>query len=160
MADELELDLETPDQREINREKSRNKGLSEKVIATAKERDEANAKAQQLETEKAAALKDAEFYKNFSTASSKYPGANEYQDKIREKAALGLDVEEATMLVMAKEGKYVVPPPMPVPKQSPAGGSAVVNLKNGDQKPVSEMTQDERRAQLMEAERRGDISIS
>lgn len=159
--DELDLDL-TEGQEEINREKSRNKGLSEKVIQTAKERDEATALATKEAAEKATALKDVEFYKNFSTVASKYQGANEYQDQIREKVALGLDVEDATMLVLTKEGKYT-PAPVAVEaprRESPAGGSAVNAIKSGGEKSASEMTQAERRTQLMEAERRGDLGLS
>src|SRR6185436_12681969 len=115
MADELDLGLVTPDQEEINREKSRNKGLSEKVIQTAKERDEAKALAEKEAAEKAAALKDVDFYKNFSTVSSKYSAATEYQDKIKEKVGAGYSVEDATISTLVAEGKFTPPVAPPEP---------------------------------------------
>lgn len=162
MADELdELDLgdSTTQEETNNKVEKRIKDLSGKVRSTAEERDVAKAAAEKAEAEKQAALKDAEFYKNFSTVASKYQGAGEFQDKIREKSALGLSVDEATILVMTQEGKYT-PPVIQAPKESPAGGSSATTLKGGGEKSVNEMTQDERRAQLMEAERRGDIGLT
>lgn len=156
MEEELDLDLEGSE--EINREKSRNKGLSEKVIQTSKERDEAKALAEKEATEKAAALKDVDFYKNFSTVSSKYQGSAEYQDKIREKVNAGYDLEDATISILAKEGKYTPAAPQ-VEKESPAGGSAVNQIKNSD-KPLNEMNKSEMRQKLQEAETRGDLGLT
>ena len=162
MADEeLDLDLSTPEEERINKVEKRIKDLSEKVKLTATERDDLVKAKDLVEAEKQAALKDVDFYKNFSAISSKYQGANEYQDKIREKTALGLDVEEATLLVMTKEGKYI-PPTLPVveiKKESPIGGSAVNTFKPGE-KSVAEMSLEEKRAQLVEAEKRGDITLT
>ena len=98
--------------------------------------------------------KDADFFKGFNQTSTKYPGSNEYQDKIREKAALGLDVEEATMLVMAKEGKYTSPQPE-VERENAAGGSASTSMKGGESKEPERMSQAERKAALFEAEAQG-----
>lgn len=162
MADELDLDLgesTTEEQEKTNKVEKRIKDLSEKVKLTATERDEIQAKATQAEADKTAALKDVDFYKNFSTISSKYEGSAEYQDRIREKVNAGYTMEDAALSVLNAEGK--LPGSIPVaPKQSPAGGSAITNLKAGGEKSVSDMTQEERRAQLMEAEKRGDISLS
>lgn len=159
MADEIDL---TPsvEEEEVNRVEKRIKDLSGKVRSTAEERDAAKAEAERIAAEKAAALKDVEFYKNFNTTASKYPGANEFQDKIKEKVALGLDLEEATMLVMTKEGKYAPPPPPPAPRHSPAGGSAPTTLTGSGEKTLAEMSQAERRAHLEEAQRRGDIGLT
>lgn len=156
MEDELDLDLETE---ENNREKSRNKGLSEKVIQTAKERDEIKVLADKAETEKQAALKEAAFYKEFNTTASKYSGATEFQDKIREKVLAGYDLEDATISILAKEGKYTPPPAKVEATESPAGGSAATTVKV-DTKPIGEMSRDEMRAQLLEAEKRGDIGLT
>lgn len=153
MEEELVLEEE-----EINRTNSRIKSLSDKVKSTSEERDALKTKADEAEAKAAAALKDAEFYKGFNPMTSKYPGSSEYQDKIREKAALGLDVEEATMLVMAKEGKYTPSQPV-VERSSATGGSAVTNLKDGDSKSPDKMTQDERKAALMEAEAKGEWGL-
>lgn len=149
MADELDLDLDSDNetQEQINKSEKRIKSLSEKVKTTSEERDAEKARADKEAAEAAQARKDAEFYKNFTNISSKYQGAHEFQDQIREKTALGLDVEEATMLVLTKEGKYTPPPP-PQPKiDSPTGGSSSTTLKAGE-KGVSDMSTDEKRKAL------------
>jgi len=63
------------------------------------------------------------------------------------------------MLVLAKEGKYT-PPIQPKVVESPAGGSAPTTLKGGVDKPIGEMSQEERRNFLVEAEKRGDIALN
>ncbi len=155
MSDELELDLDENNQEEIiSRKDSRIKSLSEKVKLTSEERDALKAEAEKAKAEKDALVKEAEFYKSFNTVAPKYAGASEYQDKIREKAALGLDVEEATMLVMAKEGKYVPPAPV-IERENVAGGSASTFMSGNEQKTPDKMTQDERLAALRDIESQG-----
>lgn len=164
MADEikdadLDLDLDTEVDKKPRRDQRVDNALSEK--AKAEELAAKATKAQEkAEKEAEAAKKDLEFFKSFNTVSSKYQGAAEYQDQIKEKTALGLDVEEATMLVLTKEGKYTPPPQPRAPVQSPAGGSAPTTLHSGGDKPIGEMTQDERRSFLVEAEKRGDIALN
>lgn len=158
MAEE-ELDLNENNQEEIiSRKDSRIKSLSDKVKTTSEERDALATKAQEAEAKALSAQKDAEFYKGFNPMTTKYPGASEYQDKIREKAALGLDVEEATMLVMAKEGKYT-PAQAPVERESVIGGSANTTMKSGESKKPEEMTQAERRAAIEEGFAKGEITL-
>lgn len=132
------------------RSDNRFKDLSEKVELTAKERDEATAKA-------LAAEKEVEFYKGFSKVSSKYEGAADYQDKILEKVNSGYDLEDATISVLAKAGKLQN---APVQRQSPAGGSASTAIQAGDDKPLGEMTRAEKRAALEETERTEPGSLS
>ena len=150
-----ELNLELDNSEEINRKDSRIKSLSDKVKSTSEERDalvkdkaEAIAKAD-------AAQKDADFYKGFNAVSSKYQGSSEYQDKIREKVALGLDVEEATMLIMTKEGKYT-PPVQPLVRESAAGGSASIGINDTAEKPYKEMSRSDLKAGLQELESKGE----
>lgn len=157
---DLELDDSTPQDENNNKVEKRIKDLSGKVKTTAEERDAERVKSQQLETEKAVALKDAEFYKNFNATASKYQGAADYQDKIKELTDKGYELEDATISILAKEGKYTPPPTPQPPRESPAGGSAPTQLKTGGAKTVGEMTQEERRAELMEAEKRGDIGLT
>lgn len=155
MADELDLELEGSQEEIISRKDNRIKNLSDKVKTTSEERD-AKAKAlEEAEAKATAAQKEADFFKNFNTVSQKFQGASEYQDKIREKAALGLSVEEATTLVMATEGKYVAPAPV-VERQSAAGGSASTGIADSAEKKPKEMTQAERLSQLQEIEARGE----
>jgi hypothetical protein len=154
------LDLETDDQqqKDANRTEQRLRMLnSEKAKLAADKEELAKAKVE-AEAKTAAALKDADFYKNFSTVSSKYTGASEYQDKIREKVNAGYDLEDATISILAKEGKYAPQAPV-VTKESPIGGSAVNTFKAGGDRTIAEMTQAERRAQLVEAEKRGDLGL-
>jgi len=161
MADEEMLDLEsTEEQEKTNKVEKRIKDLSEKVKLTSTERDDLKASKDALELEKAAALKDVDFFKNFSTLTTKYPGSSEYQEKIREKVLSGYDVEDATISILAKEGKFTPQAQTTQSKKSPTGGSAPTTLKAGFDKPLGEMTQDEKRNLLMEREKEGDISLN
>ena|SRR3990167_1249686 len=165
MADDLELDLDDLDKDINNRNKveERIKDLSSKVKLTSQERDELQASNKKLEDEKAAALKEKDFYASFSDTVSQYPNAKDFKDKIKEKVMAGYSVEDATVAVLAKEGKLATTPSeniQPEPKQSPAGGSATTSPPTQGQKPISEMTREEKRQALLEAEARGDVGIS
>lgn len=161
MADDLDLDLDTTveDQEHVKQDK-RIKDLSEKVRLTAEERDERDKLIKERDEQLAKANKEIDFFKNFSPLTSKYQAAGEFQDKIKEKVMAGYEVEDATVAVLSKEGKLTAPVVPPPPKENPAGGSAINTIKTGDEKPLSEMTRDEKRAALLEAEARGDISLS
>ena len=166
MADEFEelgIDSgETQDNSETtNKIEKRMSELNKKVILTSKERDELADLNKELEAEKENAIKERDFYKGFSAISSRpeYQSASEYQEKILEKVNSGYDVEDATIAILAREGKYQPPAPE-VETESPAGGSAVnqVNLK-ADKAP-GEMNKEELRAALVEAEKKGELSIN
>lgn len=161
MADEiLDLDLEQLDAQidNTNKVEKRITDLSQKVKTTAEERDaEAKAKAE-AETRATAAEKERDFFKDFSTQSSKYPGATDHQDKIKEKVMLGYSMEDAVVSVLNAEGKLNA---SPAPRANDvAGGSAVNQPNTGSDKAISEMTKEEMRAKLLEAAQRGDISIT
>ena len=159
MADELlDLDLEEGQEGESKAEK-RIKSLSEKVKATSQERDEL-AKAKEAEAaERAKAEKERDFYKGFSEVAGKYQGAAEYQGKIWEKVNSGYSIEDATTSTLISEGRFQ-PQAAPVNRESPAGGSASNTLKGGDQKSVRDMTPDEKRSALLEAEQKGELSLN
>ena len=161
MADELELDLDQnldPDQGQVKQDK-RIKDLSEKVKLTSQERDEL-AKAKEEETRlRTEAEKERDFFKNFNPLVAKYPGASDFQDKIKEKVMVGYDVEDATVAILAKEGKLVIPTPTEPPKENPAGGSAVNTLSPQGNKPLNEMTREERKSALEEAIAKGEIGL-
>ena len=156
MADEdLDLDLNNED---ISREKDRNKKLADKVKATSEERDTL-AKAKEEEAKaRATAEKERDFFKNFNQVSAKYQGASEYQDKILEKVNAGYDVEDATISILAKEGKYNPAPPK-VESERVAGGSATTTIRGSDDKTPENMSQDERRATLLDYEAKGEFSL-
>src|SRR3990167_8309939 len=159
MADDT-LDLEKLEN-EIEKERKeekRIKDLSEKVRVTAEERD---AGGRKLEEEVARAnnlQKEVEFLNSFRDQLSKYPDASSYKDKIKEKVLKGYSVEDATVSTLASEGKLS---PKEVRMDNVAGGSAAVNQPvGGGEKSISEMTRDEKRNALLEAEKRGEISMS
>lgn len=144
MADEELGFEESPEEQEINKSEKRIKDLSEKVKTTAQERDElATAKAE-AETKATEAQKEVEFYKDFSQQTSKYKDAAEYQDQIKEKVLAGYSVEDATISVLAKEGKFTPPIPEAPKGESPAGGSAT-NTITDTNKTIGDMDQTERR---------------
>lgn len=154
MLDELELDLNEDNQEEINR-KNRFQQLSEKVKITAKERDElAQAKEQEAKA-RAEAEKERDFFKGFSQVSSKYEGASEYQDKIWEKVKSGYDVEDATVSILNKEGKF-----KPLVKEesfTAAGGSASIGITDQGEKTYDKMSRAEKLAALKDMEARGEF---
>ena len=152
---QLEEDLE--EGRQESKVEKRIKQLSNKVKLTSKERDELAKGKQKLETERDTAKKEVEFYSAFSDTTDKYPNAKEFKDKIKEKVLLGYSVEDADVVVLEKEGKLTMPQPTP---DNPAGGSAT-NLPNtGEPKPLKDMSLDEKRAEVIKAVDRGDISLT
>jgi len=142
--EELGLEEETPQQ---PKQDKRLKDLSEKVKLTAEERDEKEKLLQEEASKREAAEKDVEFYKGFNTLAAKFPGAGEYQDEIREKVLAGYDPEDAAVAILNKEGKLPGMTQAPIAQESPAGGSSNTAITSGE-KSVSEMTQEERRAEL------------
>lgn len=153
---ELELDLDTQETNgDINRKDKRYNALANKFGESEKEREKL-AKAQEKE-EKArlSAEKERDFFKNFNQVSSKYQGAGEYQDKILEKVNAGYDIEDATISILAKEGKYTPTAPK-TETERVAGGSAATAMTGNDTKSPQEMSQDERRATLIDMESKGE----
>lgn len=158
MEDELEFEeIEEP---KINRPDQRvKKLLSEREEAIQGKADSDKAK-EEAEAKAIESQKEAEFYKDFSAQTAKYPNAPEFQDAIKEKVMAGYSVDDATVAVLAREGKFNPAPEGAVEVESPAGGSAPTAMSAAVDKPLSEMTRDEKRAQLVELEAKGDISLS
>lgn len=156
MADEL--DLEQLDEKidQENKVEKRIKDLSEKVKLTSEERDE----LKRLSSEKDKTIenlqKETNFLNSFGDTLSKYPQAVSLKDKIKEKVLKGYSVEDATVSTLASEGK--LNPKIEV--ENPAGGSAITNAPSGGEKSISQLSRDEKRAKLIEAEQRGDISVT
>ncbi len=155
--DDLDLNLDDS-QDNINRGNQRNKQLADKVITTSKERDDALEKANKAEQDRINSEKERDFYKNFNQVSSKYAGASEYQDKILEKVNAGYDLEDATISILAKEGKYTPTQPT-IERESAAGGSADIGMTAGSDKTPDKMSQDERRNQLLDLEAKGEFHL-
>ena len=155
-----ELDLETLDTQieKDNKVEKRIKDLSEKVRLTSEERDE----LKRLSTEKDSAIanltKERDFLNQFGDALAKYPDATSYKDKIKEKVLKGYSVEDATVATLASEGKFTAKAPE---VENPAGGSAAITQPViASEKPISQLTREEKRQKLIDAEQRGDISVS
>lgn len=124
---ELDVDLEDLDQIDANSDrklqvKNRYQQLAnDKRELSQKLEAEAKAKAE-AETKRLEAEKKLEFYKGFNTISSKYPEAANYQEQILDRHSKGIDLEEATLGILAKEGKLQATKTEEV---HPEGGSAI-----------------------------------
>ena len=144
MAEDMENEndqpeiTEQPGTGENNRSEQRFKDLSDKYAKADQAREQA-------EKDKANAQKEVEFYKNFTPLTSKYQAAGELQDKIKEKVMAGYDVEDATVSVLMKEGKF--PQAQEPRRDSPIGGSATTALKS-EAKDFGEMNRTEKREAL------------
>ncbi len=161
MADELELDQLDSDQSSAEaerRESKRVKDLSEKVRLTSEERDEQKRLLEESLAKSQGLEKERDFLNSFGDQLAKYPEASAFKDKIKERVLKGYSVEDATTAVLVSEGKYT-PPKVNQPIENIVGGSAVTSHSGGE-KQLSELTRDEKRARLLEAEARGDISVS
>lgn len=145
MADEIEeLEGLEEDKKSIINE--RFKTVSRKVTEERKRGDaEAEEKKKALE-EKVIAQKETAFYKEFSKSISKYPQSSEFEEQIKERVLKGYTVEDATVAALNSAGKLILPK---VEKENPAGGSAVTQTPKGD-KPINEMSPEEKRAKLKE----------
>mgnify|MGYP001601220957 CR=1 FL=1 len=156
--DELDLDkLDTEIEKE-NKVEKRIKDLSDKVKLTSNERDELKRLGDQKDSENATLKKENEFLNSFGDVLGKHPEASSYRDRIKEKVLKGYSIEDATVSTLASEGKLNVPR-KEVIIENPAGGSAVTQPPSGE-KPLSQLTRDEKRVRLMEAEARGDIAMN
>lgn len=133
------------------------KDLSGKVKLTAEERDEQKRLLQEEQGKNAETAIERDFYKGFSASTAKYPAANEFQDEILSKVKSGYSVEDATVSVLNSKGKLM---PETVERQAVSGGSAPIVINGGGTKTQFEMNQAERRAALIEAESKGDISMN
>ncbi len=136
--------------------KNRFQQLSEKVKQSSEAKDAAEAKAIAEADARATAEKERDFYKDFSTNVSKYPGASEFQDKILEKVKAGYSTEDAMVSVLNKEGKLIPQPIEQGPKPQVEGGSAQTVLL-GD-KELSDMTPAEKLQALSELDKTGALA--
>lgn len=157
MAEELELDLSENEEQTINRSAERIKDLSSKVKNTAQERDTERAKAEAEAARAATAEQERDFFKEFSTLTTKYPGSSEYQDKILEKVKAGYSPEDAAVSVLNAEGKFNPTQENVQPIAGPAaGGSASTVIPQSERSPDN-MTQAERREALQAASDSGEL---
>ena len=158
MPDE-QIDLDKLDQ-EIDQDgkvEKRIRGLSEKVKLTSEERDESRRKLEEEQQKVASLEKERDFLSSFGDQVTKHPDAVPFRDKIKERVLKGYSVEDATVSVLNGEGKLFK---KEAPPENPAGGSAPVPPQLNVDKKVSEMTREEKRNALVEAEKRGDLGVN
>ena len=154
------LDLEDSESVERqNKVEKRIKDLSEKVKLTAEERDEQKRLLGERDTKISGLEKERDFLNSFGDAMAKYPDAVSHKEKIKDKVLKGYSMEDAITSTLISEGKYTSEK-KEVPLENPAGGSAITQPTTGGEKTIREMTRDEKRAKLVEAEQRGDLSVT
>lgn len=160
MPDE-NIDLEALDS-EIEREskvEKRIKDLSEKARQAFESSNAEKAAREKAEAEKAEALRERDFYSGFADVVSTNPAAKDHKDDILAKVKNGYSVEDATFAVLGKAGKLGQPAQPKQEVANPVGGSAVTQHATGGEKPLSQLTREEKRAKVLEAVERGDISM-
>jgi hypothetical protein len=156
--DGLDLDLDELDQDIENRNKveERIRDLSKKVKLTSGERDEFKKLNTELKTQNEQITKERDFLESFTDVTSRYPGAQEYRDAIRDKVLSGYTAEDAAAAILAKEGKLGIVPEPPEGEEkkpeSPAGGSAPNQLKQEENKPPGKMNLEELREAITSPE--------
>lgn len=163
MAEEI-LDLETLDQdiENSNKVEKRIKDLSEKVRMTSEERDESKRLVQEQMAKNSDLQRERDFFSGFADVVSANPAAKDHKDDILAKVKSGYTVEDATFAVLGKAGKLSgqVQPKVPEVENPVGGAAAATQPIIGGLKSVSQMSREEKRAQLLEAEARGDLYIS
>lgn len=141
-----------------NPSEERIKQLSEKVRLTSEERDEKDRLFAEQSTKITSAERERDFYKSFADVVATNPAAKDHQDDILAKVTSGYTVEDATFAVLGKAGKLNQPV---IETQHIAGGSAVITPpQGGATKSISEMSRDEKRQAIIDAESRGDIALT
>lgn len=151
MADETLITPPSPAEERI-------KDLSDKVKNASTERDAEKARADSEAAKAAEVTRERDFYAAFSDTVTTHPAAKDHKDEIKAKVMAGYSTQDATFAVLGAAGKLGQPQ---VESRPIAGGSASISLpQNGGSKTVGEMTRDEKRAALFEAEKRGDIGLT
>lgn len=134
--------------------------LSDKVRDTASERDAAKAAQESAEAKVAEATRERDFYAGFSDVVATNPAAKDHKDDILGKVKSGYSIQDATYAVLGAAGKLGAQAPV-VESRPIAGGSATITPpQNGGSKQLNEMSRDDKRAALLEAESRGDLALN
>lgn len=151
---DLELDNIQTNTEQNAKVKNRFQQLSEKVINTSKERDDALAKGNTEAEARVKAEKERDFFKGFSANITKYPEAANHQDKILELVNKGYDPEDAMVSVLAKEGKFA---PAEIKREIQAEGGSAPTTMEGT-KEFRDMKPDEKLDRLKELDKSGDLA--
>ncbi len=152
-GNEIIIDTSSDAQKRINQ-------LSDKVKTSSEERDAEKARADAEAAKTADALRERDFYAGFSDVVASNPLAKDHKDDILGKVKSGYTIQDATYAVLGAAGKLGGNAPV-VESRPIAGGSAVTTPPQGGvTKSVAEMSREDKRAALLEAEARGDMSLT
>lgn len=124
---------------ETSRSQERITQLSEKLKIEAEAKEQAVKSAADAE-------KRAQFAEGYADFVVTNPSAKEFKLQIQEKVLGGMSVEDAGFAVLGKAGKLGM---KEVSQPQVAGGSASTTPTQTGQKTVAEMTQEERRAEIV-----------
>jgi len=131
--------------------------LSGEVKQVAEEREAAQKAADEAKAAAEEASRERDFYAGFADIVADNPAAKDHKDDILTKVKSGYTVQDATFAVLGAAGKIGTPVSEP---EVIAGGSATTTPPSTVTKTVKEMDVSELRNALVEAENRGDLSIT
>lgn len=134
----------------VNPVEARITDLSSKVRTASEERDAAISKV-------AAAERKAEFSDGFVDMVLANPAAKDYKADIQAKFDAGYTLQDATFAVLGAAGKLGTPQ---VERRPAQGGSAPNNITPQSNKSVEQMSREERRQALVNAEKAGDLFLN
>lgn len=154
MADELIIEPSS----EPSEAQKRITQLSDKVRITSEEREVQKALVTERDKTIADLQKENTFNSGFADILGQHPAAKDHKDEIKAKVLSGYSPEDAAYAVLGKAGKLGAAKPQEI--ASPAGGSASFNPPQGGSKKLEEMTREEKRAAILQAEREGGISLT
>ena len=157
--DELDLDIDLEeDVQKPHPVDKRIIKLNEKVRTVEEESAEKDRLLVQERAEKESLQKERDFLSSFGDTLGKYPNAASHRDEIKEKVLKGYSVEDATISTLAVKGELT---PKIAIVDNPAGGSAATTQQSTDpNRSLAQMSREEKRTALLEAEQKGDIYIS
>lgn len=134
---------------EVNPTEKRIKALSGDLKQAATERDTAV-------LERDAAIKKAAFAEGFVDIVTANPAAKDHKADIEAKVLAGYTVQDATYAVLGPIGKLGTQ----LSSAPITGGSAPTIIPNQGIKPVNEMSREELKAAMLDAQNKGDLFLS
>lgn len=154
--EDLEENKITESNERVDKFENRLDRLSRKLGQEAKEREKVEDAFLKTQTELETAKKERDFFASFSDSVGKYPEAASFKDAIKEKVLAGYSTEDATLAILAKEGKLGQ---LTVERETPAGGSAATSPPPSGDKSLDQMTREEKREAVLKAINEGAIAL-
>ena len=162
MPDDIDLENLEKEIDQTNKVEKRIKDLSEKVRLTSEERDETKRLSEEKDSKIKSLETERDFLSSFGEQTQKHPDAVAFRDNIKERVLKGYSVEDATVSVLNEQGKLFKENKVidKVPPENTVGGSSMTPPPQTSDKKITDMSRDEKRQALVEAEKRGDIGMS